>query len=378
MRHWSSFLLVVLTTLSTLVPSPAGAAALAHLVSLSGEVTVLTKGQAAWHPGHDREELMGGDTVRTGAKASATVERNDGTAVELMPFAELSIDDEQGFLVTAGRVWSHFIHAVGAPFFIRTPNATALIRGTTLGVGFDQGQSRVVVVEGLVEVRGKDQSRQEVPAGFRVDVSRLGALGRLEHAEERELAEGHAFRARRGLDQGVMAPKTKADAAKTKQEAVKGKTESSGNGKTPATGGGFKTQAVGGGTAVGADKASRMPRTVRPDHRGPRHEPRVERLNAREHRMEKLDRKTGARLQIREQHSAVDRAKVQQLVDKAQHDAQRAAIEAARQAREARPSHPNPDPRLDRPVTNNEPKPAPPKPDPPVAHILGDHKGPTK
>lgn len=176
------------------------AAGLARLVELEGEVQVLSAGTVDWRPGREGEDLAAGDAVRTGAKSEATVARADGTTVSLLPFAQLVIEDELGFLVRAGRVWSHFTKAVGAPFFIRTPDATALIRGTTLGVGFEDEGSRVTVYEGLVEVRDREARSQEVASGFRVDVDRLGRMQRLERAEARELDEGRAFRMRRGLE----------------------------------------------------------------------------------------------------------------------------------------------------------------------------------
>ncbi|HEY9899987.1 MAG TPA: FecR family protein [Pantanalinema sp.] len=176
------------------------AAGLAHLVEIKGEVQVLSPGSADWRPGREDEELSAGDSVRTAASSEATVVRNDGTTVSLLPFAQLVIEDEQGFMVRAGRVWSHFTKALGAPFFIRTPDATALIRGTTLGVGYEEERSRVTVYEGLVEVRDREERSQDVAGGFRVEVDRLGRLQRLERAEGRELDEGRAFRLRRGLE----------------------------------------------------------------------------------------------------------------------------------------------------------------------------------
>lgn len=176
------------------------AAGLARLAELKGEVRVLSKGSPDWHPAREAEELAAGDAVKTGAQSEVTVARQDGTTVALLPFAHLVVEDEQGFMVQAGRVWSHFTKAVGAPFFIRTPNATALIRGTTLGVGYEAERSHVTVYEGLVEVRDLEQRRQDVAGGFRVEVDRMGRLQRLERAEGRELDEGRAFRLRRGLE----------------------------------------------------------------------------------------------------------------------------------------------------------------------------------
>jgi hypothetical protein len=152
------------------------AAGLARLVELKGEVQVQSHGSDTWHPGREAEELAAGDAVRTGAASEVTVARNDGTTVSLLPFAQLVIEDELGFLVRAGRVWSHFTKALGAPFFIRTPDATALIRGTTLGVGYEEERSRVTVYEGLVEVRDREEHRQDVAGGYWTRAGRFACV----------------------------------------------------------------------------------------------------------------------------------------------------------------------------------------------------------
>lgn len=186
--------------IGVLLWSPAARAdVLARLTEASGDVTVQVG--TLTHAAKVGEALEAGDTVRAGAQASATVTREDGSVVDLMAFAELTIEDSRGFWLKAGKVWSHFMKATGDPFFIRTPNATALIRGTTLSVGYEAERSRVVVVEGLVEVRGRE-SRMDVPAGFRLDVDRAGRVERLERAEARDEEEGRIFRIRRGLEGG--------------------------------------------------------------------------------------------------------------------------------------------------------------------------------
>lgn len=193
---------------------PAFAASLARLTELKGDVQVMPKG-GAWHAAQEDEPLEAGDAVKTGAQSSATLVRQDGTELELMPFAQISLEDENGFLLSAGRAWSHFVKSLGLPFYIRTPNATALIRGTTLAVGFEEEQSRVVVYEGLVEVQGRDGMRQEVAGGFRLNVDRAGRLERLERADVREIDEGRLFRVRRGLegrpDRGMPTPGMKGE-----------------------------------------------------------------------------------------------------------------------------------------------------------------------
>lgn len=184
---------------------PAFGAGLAHLGAVSGDVAVLPHTTTVWHVGHSGEELAAGDSIKTGAQSEATIDRIDGSTVELLPFAQLTIADEEGFALQAGQLWSHFMHAIKAPFYIRTPNATALIRGTTLSVSFEGDRSRVVVYEGLVEVHDRVNGTQDVPGGFRVEIDRAGRLQHFEHAEARDLDQGRSFRSRHGLE-GSVAP----------------------------------------------------------------------------------------------------------------------------------------------------------------------------
>lgn len=254
---------------------PALAASLARLTELKGDVQVMPKG-GAWHAGRENEELNAGDTVKTGAQSSATVVRQDGTELELMAFAQLSLEDEHGFMLTAGRVWSHFVKSLGLPFYIRTPNATALIRGTTLGVGFEEERSRVVVYEGLVEVQGRDGMRQDVAGGFRVEVDRMGRLERFERADARELDEGRLFRVRRGLEdrpERGMAPGRQGD-----------RRERGGDGRE-------------------------RPGRERREERGGEGKEGLER------RMERVERRLGERLNQREERTAKERERRQEAID---------------------------------------------------------------
>lgn len=262
-------LVALLLTLGVVLGDlPAFAASLARLTDVKGDVQVQPK-DGPWHAAQLNEELNGGDSVKVGAQSSATVTRQDGTELELMPFAQLSIEDENGFLLSAGRVWSHFMKSLGVPFFIRTPNATALIRGTTLGVGFEEERSRVVVYEGLVEVQGRDGSRQDVAGGFRVDVDRMGRLERLERADARDIDEGRMFRVRRGLDErpdpGMRVPGPKGDRRERGGDMPRGR------------------------------EGREMPRG---DRMPP---PGRDKIEGVERRMERVERKIGDRLQLREE-----------------------------------------------------------------------------
>ncbi|HEY9857322.1 MAG TPA: FecR family protein [Stenomitos sp.] len=284
-------LVALLLTLGVVLSDlPAFAAGLARLTEYKGDVQVQPK-DGAWHAAQANEELNAGDTVKTGAQSSATVTRQDGTELELMPFAQLSLADENGFLLNAGKVWSHFMKSLGVPFFIRTPNATALIRGTTLEVGFEEERSRVVVYEGLVEVQGRDGGHEDVAGGFRVDVDRTGRLERLERADTRELDEGRMFRIRRGLDErpqpGMREPGRNGD----RRERP---------GDRPDRGGGPRGR-----------EGRETPRQDRMDR------PSAYTIEGLERRMDRVEQRLGERLEVREDREQRVRERRQEALDAA-------------------------------------------------------------
>lgn len=289
---------------------PAFAAGLARLTELKGDVQVQPKG-GAWHAGALNEELNAGDAVKTGAQSSATLVRQDGTELELMPFAQLAIEDENGFNLTVGRVWSHFVKSLGLPFFIRTPNATALIRGTTLGVGFEEERSRVVVYEGLVEVQGRDGGRQDVASGFRVDVDRMGRLERMERADAREIDEGRLFRVRRGLEEGPergMLMPGRGD--RPERGGEQGREGDQGRDHERMEGPGRDRDGEHSGRDRMEGRERDGERSGRERMEGPGRErmerPEQERVEGLERRMERVERRTGDRLELHEERESLE------------------------------------------------------------------------
>jgi len=297
-------LVALLLTLGVVLGDlPAFAASLARLTEFKGDVQVQPK-DGAWHAAQPNEELNAGDTVQTGAQSSATVTRQDGTELELLPFAQLSIADENGFLLNAGKVWSHFMKSLGVPFFIRTPNATALIRGTTLEVGFEEERSRVVVYEGLVEVQDRDGSHQDVASGFRVDVDRLGRLERLERADAREIDEGRMFRIRRGLDErpqpGMREPGRDGD----RRERDGDRRERPGDRRERDDG-------------PRGREGREMPRQDRMDR------PSAFTIEGLERRMDRVEQRFGERLEMREDREQRMRERRQEALDAAKREQER-------------------------------------------------------
>ncbi|HBN07341.1 MAG TPA: hypothetical protein DD435_01410 [Cyanobacteria bacterium UBA8530] len=186
------FLLIIC---SLLLFSSSGASASNFLASLgehSGKVEVLRSGTTNWSPLENGGELFAGDQVRTSEQSTALIERQDGSTLELLSLAEVTVLDEKGFFVHLGQVWSHFVKALKGDSFLKTPTTTALIRGTVLSVSHDGLDSRVIVQEGLVAVRDANQGEVEVAGGHAVSINR-GRLSRLERAGNKEMIEGRRF-----------------------------------------------------------------------------------------------------------------------------------------------------------------------------------------
>lgn len=146
----------------------------------------------AWKPAMVGTELFQGDAIRTGDKGFATVRDVRGAITDLYPLTTLSITQDSQLSVEAGRIWSHFLHVIGVPRQIRTPDAVAMIRGTTLSVAVEGHNDSVTVLEGHVEVRTVQGLTTMVNGGFAVDVDH-GMLGTVLPANPALLEQGQRF-----------------------------------------------------------------------------------------------------------------------------------------------------------------------------------------
>lgn len=167
-----------------LAPPPAAAQApepapVATIVSVTGPVTWTPGTAAAFRDAKGGERLFEGAVVRTGARGSAKLKWRNGGDFELLPLSELAIPEDEGVLLNAGKVWAQFREKLLAPFYFKSPTATAVVRGTILGVEIGpDGDTTVAVTEGRVEVssvRG-GPSRMLEP-GQSLTVSPFGGLG---------------------------------------------------------------------------------------------------------------------------------------------------------------------------------------------------------
>lgn len=127
----------------------------AVLLSVEGPVTWRAEGSQASMMAKAGDELGVGTFVKTGVRARALLRWRNGGELRMQALSELTIRDPDGVDVSGGKVWARFREKLLSPFFFRAPSATAVVRGTILGVGVEPGgASRVAVLEGRVEVGG--------------------------------------------------------------------------------------------------------------------------------------------------------------------------------------------------------------------------------
>lgn len=185
-----SFVLAVVIGISGVI-APGGGAALGAsttLTILGGEVQVSRNG-GAFTPAADGAIIGPGDVIRTAADARAVLTYFEGSTVSVEPSSELAIDEASsnpdGSTVVVmtqnlGRTWHVVTKLItgGSRYEVRTPAATASVRGTefAVGVGRDaRGNSvtDVVTTGGAVSVAAPatvaDPQPEPVlvPTGFR-------------------------------------------------------------------------------------------------------------------------------------------------------------------------------------------------------------------
>ena len=187
---WRQVRPAVLAIAGLLATAPvARAADFAQVLRVVGPVEY--RHARVWSPAKVGTELDPGDAIRTGDKAYATI-RDRGAVTKLYPLTTLDITSDSQLSVTAGRIWSHFLHVLGLPREIRAPDAVAMIRGTTLSVGVSSAESNVTVLEGHVVVQALSGASAMVNGGFSVGVDH-GMLGSVLQANPVLLDQGRAF-----------------------------------------------------------------------------------------------------------------------------------------------------------------------------------------
>jgi hypothetical protein len=163
-------LLVVGLTAVYAVVSPSRAlGAQATLTILTGTVELREMGSGSFATGTDGGILGPGATVRTAADGNAIITFFDGSTVTVEPSSELTLEQLEttsdgniliSILQTVGRSWHVVGHKLteGSQYQVRTPTATASVRGTAFEFGVDEnGDALALTEEGLVQLASLGQ-----------------------------------------------------------------------------------------------------------------------------------------------------------------------------------------------------------------------------
>ncbi len=176
--------LVLLLIISAFVVAQVTPVSEATLIVNNGEVVItqagsgLSTAKTVTAVAGDAFVVKAGDTVTTGAAASAQLHLEKGGTVDLFESTSVEITElvttDQAYQVTltmlAGRTMNRVVHLLGIQdhYDVRTPSSTASVRGTVFTVDvFGQDSTFVSVDEGVVNVSMGEQS-VDVKAGFEV------------------------------------------------------------------------------------------------------------------------------------------------------------------------------------------------------------------
>ena len=157
---------------------------IASVSEVTGDVYVRSGSDAEFTAlGDEAAHVLAGHSVRTGPDAGVTLNWVDGSRVRLGPQTTIRVraatlntsskDTTSLFDLDAGRIWVRVLSALGGKtkFEVRTPTATAGVRGTIFYVEVDEsGKTSVAVYEGEVEVEG-DAGRETVAGGQQAEVA---------------------------------------------------------------------------------------------------------------------------------------------------------------------------------------------------------------
>lgn len=160
---------------------------IASVSEIAGEVYVKATADTDFRAITEDVNVLAGYMVRTGPTGAVTLNWVDGSRVRLGPETSITVrkcsfntsskDSTSLFDLDVGRIWVRVLSALGGntKFEVRTPTATAGVRGTIFYVEVDEsGATSVSVHEGEVEVSGQSGSASVV-SGQQAVVTGSGA-----------------------------------------------------------------------------------------------------------------------------------------------------------------------------------------------------------
>ncbi len=138
---------------------------IAHVSNVEGRVQIQSRSAQQFQPLGDKEFVKTGDTLSTGPQSSLALNWIDGTRICVGPSTVLTVlqcqinkstDAETSvFKLNTGQIWIRIIRVLSqqSKFEIRTPTATAGVRGTIFSVKVTDGVTEISVYDGTVSVQ---------------------------------------------------------------------------------------------------------------------------------------------------------------------------------------------------------------------------------
>ncbi len=138
---------------------------IAAISDIAGSVLVQKRGESDFRPIEAKTHVLAGSLVKTGPAGGVTLNWVDGSRLRMGPDTQLRVRkcllntsnhaSVALFDLDVGTIWVRVMELVGerSKFEIKTPTATAGVRGTVFSVSVDaDNQTSVSVYEGTVEV----------------------------------------------------------------------------------------------------------------------------------------------------------------------------------------------------------------------------------
>ncbi len=180
---------------------------IASVSDVVGEVSVKARSDSDFTPLGDTRQVLAGSEVRTGPDSAVTLNWVNGSRIRLGPETSVRVRKcslntntkatTSLFDLDMGRIWVRVLSMVGgkSKFEIRTPTATAGVRGTVFFVEVDRtGSTAVAVYEGAVEV-ATDTGRATVGEGQQATVGPGGSAPAISH----QAGDGPRWREHSGI-----------------------------------------------------------------------------------------------------------------------------------------------------------------------------------
>ncbi|MGC9317638.1 MAG: FecR family protein [Armatimonadota bacterium] len=175
---------------------------IASVSDVVGDVYVRARGNAEFQPLGATEHVLAGSAVKTGVDSTVTLNWVDGSRIRLGPKTSIKVRKcslntstkkaTSLFELDAGHIWARVLTMLRSEskFEIRTPTATAGVRGTVFYVGVGEtGETTLAVYEGAVSLEA-DASAETVQPGQQAMVvegsapSVMPATGDLDWAQQ--------------------------------------------------------------------------------------------------------------------------------------------------------------------------------------------------